>query len=128
MDGTLAYVVENNVILEGINRQIDRCGDTVEIRYKTKAKGYELSKQTEEKPGYSLVKIHLDSGETIKTRLLVSGLDISINISKNNTLLENYQIHVRWVYNCQHSFLLTGLFNTDIFLQRFFNSKIRLAP
>ncbi|XP_064621230.1 ubiquinone biosynthesis monooxygenase COQ6, mitochondrial-like isoform X2 [Lineus longissimus] len=71
MDGTLAYIVENNVILEGINRQISHCGDSVEIRYKTKAKGYELSTQTEENPGYSLVKIHLDNGETIRTRLLI---------------------------------------------------------
>lgn len=70
----LAYIVENDVILEAIRRQLSSLSDRVEVRYQTSAKSYIIPGST---PGHdnvdqnTWVTIETDKGQKIQTKLLV---------------------------------------------------------
>lgn len=70
----LAYIVENDVILEAIRRQLSSLSDRVEVRYQTSAKSYIIPGST---PGHdnvdqnTWVTIETDKGQKIQTKLLI---------------------------------------------------------
>lgn len=82
----LAYIVENDVILEAIRRQLSSLSDRVEVRYQTSAKSYIIPGST---PGHdnvdqnTWVTIETDKGQKIQTKLLVSVLPLHEEIEIN---------------------------------------------
>lgn len=75
MTEDLAYIVENDVILASLTTRLNALADRVDVRYKTRAKAVSLPRQVEEvaSPESPFVRVHLENGETLQTRLLVSG-------------------------------------------------------
>ena len=69
----LAYIVENDLIQESIQRSIEEAGDRVEMRYGVKIQGYTLAGKAAVEPTTEnrWTQVHLETGETINTRLLV---------------------------------------------------------
>lgn len=73
----LAYIVENDVILEAIRRRLSTLSEKVEVRYQTSAKSYIVPGST---PGHegvdqnTWVTIETDKGNIIQTKLLVNVL------------------------------------------------------
>lgn len=84
----LAYIVENDVILEAIRRQLSSLSDRVEVRYQTSAKSYIIPGST---PGHdnvdqnTWVTIETDKGQKIQTKLLVSVLPLHEEIEIKRT-------------------------------------------
>ncbi|KAL3873135.1 hypothetical protein ACJMK2_036289 [Sinanodonta woodiana] len=70
MTQELAFVAENDVILEGITRRLDAVKDNVEVWYKTKGKQY-IIPGGDSSEDNSWITIHLDNGKKIKTKLLI---------------------------------------------------------
>ena len=69
----LAFIVENDVILNGIYHQLDKITDRVEVRYESRGKDYNLPSQTtSENQGSPFSQVTLENGEVIDTRLLVN--------------------------------------------------------
>lgn len=85
----LAYIVENDVILEAIRRQLSSLSDRVEVRYQTSAKSYIIPGST---PGHdnvdqnTWVTIETDKGQKIQTKLLVSVLPLKEKNRNKNEL------------------------------------------
>ena len=69
----LAYLVENDVILEAINRSLGSTPNDVTLKYSCKIKDYTVPGQRNRSKSESTwVQVHFDDGITIDTRLLVS--------------------------------------------------------
>ena len=74
LNDNLAYIVENDVIIEAVKRCLPK-SDNLNIRYETSAKSYIIPGVT---PGHdgldqnSWVTVGLGDGSQIKTKLLVS--------------------------------------------------------
>lgn len=71
----LAYIVENDVILEALRQRLSALSDRVEVQYQTAAKSYVIPGST---PGHdgvdqnTWVTIETDKGQSIQTKLMVS--------------------------------------------------------
>ena len=72
LDEDVAYLVENDVTLSAIYRQLQKVSHCVQIRYETKAEGYKFPKSNTTEGNNQWTQVHLANGETINTRLLVS--------------------------------------------------------
>ena len=71
----LAYLVENEVILEAINRTLISPPNHINVRYGCKIKEYILPTQrTSGKSESAWAQVHFNDGEVIEARLLVSTL------------------------------------------------------
>ena len=69
----LAYLVENDVILEAVNRTLVSTPNDVTLRYGSKVKEYELPNvRSAERSESAWARLHMDDGGVIQTRLLVS--------------------------------------------------------
>lgn len=72
MSHELAYVAENDVILEAITRRLDAVKDRVNVMYQTKAEKIRIPGVDSSLQSNSWVEISLNNGKTLKTKLLVS--------------------------------------------------------
>lgn len=72
MTHELAYVAENDVILEAITRRLDAVKDRVDVMYGTKAETIHVPGVDKSIESNSWVEIVLNNGQTLKTKLLVS--------------------------------------------------------
>ena len=70
----LAYIVENDIILGAIVKQLEHMQDAVDIKYNSKVVGYQLPHPCGGSEGEQnmFAGIKLEDGEEIWTRLLVS--------------------------------------------------------
>lgn len=66
-DGNLAYLVENDITVCALTECVRDCSPNVSVAYGSSALRYDLS-ETDDGP----TTIHLDNGDKISTRLLVS--------------------------------------------------------
>ena len=89
----LACIVENDVVQEGIRRGLEGAGKGVEIRYQAKVKGYTLPTPGKGEEDLSWAQVHMENGETLKTRLLVR---IIYHMALHN-VEKNIYIHI---YEC----------------------------
>jgi len=74
MSHELAYVAENDVILEAITRRLDAVKDRVEVLYGTKAETIRIPGADSSLDSNSWVEITLNNGQTLRSKLLVSEL------------------------------------------------------
>lgn len=71
----LAYLAENDVILEAINRTLESTPNEITLRYNCKVKKYELpNTRTSHTANSTWAEVHFEDGDVIETRLLVSRL------------------------------------------------------
>lgn len=71
MSEQMAYVVENDIILEAITRRLERLADRVDVLYNTRVQKIEIPSQTSSQTN-SWVNLKLHDGNCLKTKLLVS--------------------------------------------------------
>lgn len=73
MIDSLAYIVENDVILAAIMKALKAMKDRVEVRYETKAVSFSnISGENSTESRFPYIEMTLSDGSTIKTKLLVS--------------------------------------------------------
>ncbi|XP_005111749.1 ubiquinone biosynthesis monooxygenase COQ6, mitochondrial [Aplysia californica] len=71
MTDSLAYIVENDVILAGIMRALKAQGNRVEIRYGTKVETFSLPGKEEDNIKLPYVGLQLSDGSELRTKLLI---------------------------------------------------------
>ena len=67
----MAYVAENDVILESITRSLATLSDRVEVLYNTKVQHIDIPSLNSSQPN-TWVRLKLQDGKSLKTKLLVS--------------------------------------------------------
>ena len=72
MTEELAYVAENDVILEAVSRRLDALKDNLEIRYNTRIQSIDIPGVEDSTQPNTWVSLKLDNGDVINTKLLVS--------------------------------------------------------
>ena len=72
----MAYVVENDVILEAITRRLETLSDRVEVLYNTRVKHIDIPGPENSQPN-TWVNLELQDGKSLKTKLLVIHTDYS---------------------------------------------------
>ena len=72
MTESLAYLVENDVILSGIMKALKNLDNTVDVRYGTKVEQFNLPGKEEDNIKLPYVGLKLNDGSEIRTKLLVS--------------------------------------------------------
>ena len=70
----MAYVVENDIILEAITRRLETLSDRVEVLYNTKVKHIDIPGPESSQPN-TWVNLELQDGKSLKTKLLVIHTD-----------------------------------------------------
>ena len=75
----IAYIVENDVLLAAVNREIQELAGNLTVIHEAKIKGYELPQHSGKT---SDVQIHLENGSCYSCSLLVSVID-SISERRN---------------------------------------------
>lgn len=75
MMDNLAWIVENDIVVEALRRSLASVKDRVEVRYQSSVKNYTLPHEGRESSSEnSLVQVHLENGDILNTRLLVRSL------------------------------------------------------
>ncbi|XP_059157238.1 ubiquinone biosynthesis monooxygenase COQ6, mitochondrial-like [Physella acuta] len=94
MTDSLAYIVENDVILAAIMKALKAMKDRVEVRYETKAVSFSnISCENSTESRFPYVEMTLNDGSTLKTKLLVGadGMNSSIRkAAKFHTVKRDY--------------------------------------
>ena len=67
----MAYVVENDIILEAITCRLDTLSDRVEVLYNTRVQNIDIPGPHNSQPN-AWVKLCLEDGKSFKTKLLVN--------------------------------------------------------
>ena len=78
----MAYIVENDVILSSIERQLEVVDSSVvTVKYNTRAKSYNFapSASINSRQLQPWVEVALEDGTSLRTKLLVSNATYSIN-------------------------------------------------
>uniref|UniRef100_A0A8C5CWY7 Ubiquinone biosynthesis monooxygenase COQ6, mitochondrial n=1 Tax=Gadus morhua TaxID=8049 RepID=A0A8C5CWY7_GADMO len=67
----MAYIVENDVVVAALTRQLDSLPDIVKVKYRSRVVQYTWPTPYQSDGGVPWVQVTLASGETLSTRLLV---------------------------------------------------------
>ena len=79
MSEQMAYVVENDIILEAITRRLERLSDRVEVLYNTRVQSIDIpSAASTQNNTWVTLKLH--DGKLLKTKLLVGTSGVSHDI------------------------------------------------
>ncbi|XP_029642862.1 ubiquinone biosynthesis monooxygenase COQ6, mitochondrial isoform X1 [Octopus sinensis] len=90
----LAFVVENDVLLEALRTKLEEVSERVEVLYETKATKIELPEPSTDSASKSLVSITLNNGKVLHTNLLI-GADGSNSVVRKSCNFPS----VKWDYN-----------------------------
>merc|ERR1712241_1365018 len=71
MTESLAYLVENDIILAGIMRALNSLGNRVEIRYNTKVEEFSIPGKEADGVKLPYVGLKLNDGSVLRTKLLI---------------------------------------------------------
>ncbi|KAK3092587.1 hypothetical protein FSP39_004671 [Pinctada imbricata] len=120
MMGDLAFVVENDVILEATRRSLTAMGDRVDVMYNTSASSYIIPGVTAGHKNVnqnSWVTISTNDGKTIKTKLLIGADGMNSGVRKAG------EFHtVKWDYKqlaLVATLHVTGVSENTVAWQRF---------
>ncbi|XP_032402790.1 ubiquinone biosynthesis monooxygenase COQ6, mitochondrial [Xiphophorus hellerii] len=67
----MAYIVENDIVVAAITRQLDAMPENVQVKYKTKVVKYTWPMPHHAAESIPWVKVTLANGETLQTKLLI---------------------------------------------------------
>ncbi|KAI1895528.1 hypothetical protein AGOR_G00107180 [Albula goreensis] len=71
LEDEMAYIVENDVIVAALTKQLDTLPDQVNVQYRTKVVKYTWPKSYQVADSIPWVQVKLASGETLQTKLLI---------------------------------------------------------
>ena len=66
----MAYIVENDVLLSAVNKEMEEATENVTVVYQAKIKGYQLPQEN------TKVRVDLENGTSYFCNLLVSKLSV----------------------------------------------------
>uniref|UniRef100_A0A8C9Y863 Ubiquinone biosynthesis monooxygenase COQ6, mitochondrial n=1 Tax=Sander lucioperca TaxID=283035 RepID=A0A8C9Y863_SANLU len=67
----MAYIVENDIIVAALTKQLDSLSDNVQVKYRSKVVKYAWPLPHQAADAIPWVKVTLASGETVQTKLLI---------------------------------------------------------
>ncbi|KAM8915444.1 ubiquinone biosynthesis monooxygenase COQ6, mitochondrial isoform 4-T6 [Spinachia spinachia] len=71
MQDEMAYIVENDIVVAALTKQLDDLSDNVEVKYRTKVVKYSWPMPHKPASAIPWVKVTLASGESVETKLLI---------------------------------------------------------
>ncbi|KAG7466425.1 hypothetical protein MATL_G00164600 [Megalops atlanticus] len=71
LEDEMAYIVENDVIVAALTKQLESLTDHVEVKYRTKVVKYTWPKSYQVADSIPWVQVKLADGQTLQTRLLI---------------------------------------------------------
>ncbi|KAG7275431.1 hypothetical protein CRUP_033164 [Coryphaenoides rupestris] len=71
LQGEMAYIVENDVVVAALTRQLDSLPGNVEVKYRSRVVKYTWPMSHQSADAVPWVQVTLASGETLHTRLLI---------------------------------------------------------
>nr|XP_060614685.1 ubiquinone biosynthesis monooxygenase COQ6, mitochondrial [Anolis sagrei ordinatus] len=86
----MGYIVENNVILSALTKQLDAISDRVEVLYKSRAVGYTRPAHFQTSDSSPWVQIDLADGRRLQTKLLI-GADGQNSMVRRAAGIKNIQ-------------------------------------
>ncbi|XP_052770148.1 ubiquinone biosynthesis monooxygenase COQ6, mitochondrial-like [Mya arenaria] len=93
MSDELAYIAENDIILEAITRRLDTVQDHIDVMYGTRAEEISIPGVDTELESNAWVEVKLNNGTTLKTKLLIGsdGMNSAVRKAANvHTVSFNY--------------------------------------
>ncbi|CAL8300207.1 unnamed protein product [Boreogadus saida] len=90
----MAYIVENDVVVAALTRQLDSLPDNVKVKYRSRVVQYTWPTPYQSDGGVPWVQVTLASGETLNTRLLI-GADGPNSMVRRDSGIPT----VRWNYD-----------------------------
>nr|XP_046268623.1 ubiquinone biosynthesis monooxygenase COQ6, mitochondrial isoform X2 [Scatophagus argus] len=67
----MAYIVENDIVVAALTKQLDSLSDNVQVKYRSKVVKYDWPKPHQAAEAIPWVQVTLASGETVQTKLLI---------------------------------------------------------
>uniref|UniRef100_A0A667XEE9 Ubiquinone biosynthesis monooxygenase COQ6, mitochondrial n=1 Tax=Myripristis murdjan TaxID=586833 RepID=A0A667XEE9_9TELE len=67
----MAYIVENDIIVAALTKQLDSLSDNVQVKYRSKVVKYTWPMSYQAADSIPWVQVTLDSGETLQAKLLI---------------------------------------------------------
>ncbi|XP_028575843.2 ubiquinone biosynthesis monooxygenase COQ6, mitochondrial isoform X1 [Podarcis muralis] len=86
----MGYIVENDVIMSALTKQLDAVSDRVEVLYRSRAVGYSLPLPYETSDSSPWIQIDLANGRRLQTKLLI-GADGQNSIVRKAAGIQNIQ-------------------------------------
>lgn len=71
LEDEMAYIVENDVVVAALTKQLDSLSDNVQVKYKSKVVKYKWPTPHQAVDSIPWVQVALASGETLQTKLLI---------------------------------------------------------
>lgn len=71
LEDEMAYIVENDVVVAALTKQLDSLSDNVQVKYKSKVVKYRWPMPHQAVDSIPWVQVALASGETLQTKLLI---------------------------------------------------------
>lgn len=71
LEDEMAYIVENDVVVAALTKQLDSLSDNVQVKYKSKVVKYKWPMPHQAVDSIPWVQVALASGETLQTKLLI---------------------------------------------------------
>lgn len=71
LEDEMAYIVENDVVVAALTKQLDSVSDNVQVKYKTKVVKYTWPMPHQAVDSIPWVQVTLANGETLQTKLLI---------------------------------------------------------
>lgn len=71
LEDEMAYIVENDVVVAALTKQLDSLSDNVQVKYKSKVVKYSWPMPHQAVDSIPWVQVALASGETLQTKLLI---------------------------------------------------------
>lgn len=71
LEDEMAYIVENDVVVAALTKQLDGLSDNVQVKYKSKVVKYKWPMPHQAVDSIPWVQVALASGETLQTKLLI---------------------------------------------------------
>uniref|UniRef100_A0A6J0UQC2 Ubiquinone biosynthesis monooxygenase COQ6, mitochondrial n=2 Tax=Pogona vitticeps TaxID=103695 RepID=A0A6J0UQC2_9SAUR len=86
----MGYIIENNVIMAALTKQLDAISDRVEVLYKSRAVGYTFPLHYQTSDSSPWVQIDLADGRRLQTKLLI-GADGQNSVVRKAAGIQNIQ-------------------------------------
>ncbi|TNN56897.1 Ubiquinone biosynthesis monooxygenase COQ6, mitochondrial [Liparis tanakae] len=94
LEDGMAYIVENDIVVAALTKQLDGLSDNVRVKYRSKVVKYEWPKPHLAADSIPWVKVTLASGESVETKLLI-GADGSNSMVRRKLGIPT----VKWDYD-----------------------------
>nr|XP_046163637.1 ubiquinone biosynthesis monooxygenase COQ6, mitochondrial-like isoform X2 [Oncorhynchus gorbuscha] len=99
LQGEMAYIVENDIIVAALTKQLENLSDQVKVQYKTKVVMYTWPKSHQVAESIPWVQVTLANGQTFQTKLLI-GADGPNLMVRQEAGISHGQVELRPISCC----------------------------